>query len=255
MPHADKRIVEGDFPGMPLDLQRVRFATSLMQSAKGNPMSAEVIQTTRPGWRFWLLWMIATVVGAAAGMVLSVPLNLILEVALGTSRTPPWTATETALIALLKGAEGGVMGLGMGLGQWLVFRKHQKQTSGWVIATGLALFLQGAFRWSLPYETSPSQVRLLTTLSFGLFLGVCQWIVLRGRIARAGWWIPISIAGWVLALALMAASEYAQLNIEIESLLGMAFFAVSMLVPFAVAGGGMAWLLRQTEPARQAMIT
>ena len=75
--------------------------------------------------------------------------------------------------------------------------------------------------------------------------------MLRGRVPYAGWWIAINIAGWVASFPVGAASEYAQFSIE--SFLGMVFFAISLLVPFAVAGGGMVWLLRQTAPARQAI--
>jgi hypothetical protein len=194
--------------------------------------------------------MLATVVGAAAGMILSFPLNYILVAALGTKVTTPWTTTETALIVLFKGAEGGMMGMGVGLGQWWVFRKHLKQTGGWVLATGLALFIQGAFRWSLPSDIPAWQVGVSTMLSFGVFLGLCQWFVLRGRVPHAEWWIAVSIAGWVATFAVHAVSEYAQFSFE--SFLGMVFIAVEFLVPLAVAGGGMVWLLRQTAPASQA---
>jgi hypothetical protein len=219
-----------------------------MLYAAGNQLSARPVQPTRPGWRFWLWWMLATLVGAAAGMFLSFPLQVMLETLIGTEITTPWTTAQTALIVLFKGAEGGVMGLGMGLGQGWVFRKHLAQTGGWVLATGLALFLQGAFRWSLPYETPPWQVGVITAFSFGVFLGACQWCVLRGRVPNAGWWIAISMAGWVAALAVEAISEYAQFSIESPS--GMALFAVSLLVPFAGAGAGMVWLLRQAPLTR-----
>lgn len=212
-------------------------------------MSAQLVQPTRPGWRFWLFWMLATIVGAAAGLFLSVPFQFVLEATLGRSGAGPWTATETALIVLFKGAEGGMMGLGIGLGQWLVFRKYLEQTGGWVLATGLALFLQGAFRWSLPYDTPSTQVHVLITVSFGIFLGLCQWVVLRGRVPYAAGWIAISIVGWVATFAVGAVGEYARFSIE--SFPGMVFFAVSMLVPFAVAGVAMIWLLRQSAPPRQ----
>ncbi len=214
-------------------------------------MPARIDQPTRPGWRFWLLWMLATAAGAAAGMVFSAPLQLILEAAVGNQVPPPWTATQTVLIVLLKGGEGGMMGLGMGLGQWWVFRRHLKQMGGWIAATGLALFLQDAFRWSLPYDTPPSQVLVITTLSFGLFLGLCQWFVLRRHVTHAGWWIAVSIAGWVAAFAVGSAGDLAQFSIE--SILGMVFLALSMLVPFAVAGGGMVWLLRRNASASHAI--
>ncbi len=211
-------------------------------------MFTQMTPPTRPGWRFWLLWMIATIAGAAAGLVLVFPLNAILVAALGEGKLGPWTTTETALIVVFKGAEGGVMGIGMGLGQWLVLRDYLKQTLGWILATGLVFFVQGAFMWN--YYTLAVQVGTNTMLSFGIFLGLCQWFVLRGRVSYARWWIAISIAGWVLALALVAATAFAGL---IESLPGIVFFAVVWLVPFAVAGGGMVWLLRQTAPAHQAI--
>jgi len=212
-------------------------------------MSARFGQPTHPGWRFWLFWMLATFVGAAAGLVLSFPLQSILETILGREGAGPWTAAEHALIVVLKGAQGGVIGMGMGLGQWLIFRKHLNQTGGWVLATGLAFLLQGAFRWSLPFDTPAEQVFVSITLSFGIFLGLCQWLVLRGRVPYAGWWIVINIAGWVATFAVHAVSEYAQFSIE--SFLGMVLTAVGLLVPFAVAGVGMVWLLRQTAPSSQ----
>ncbi len=214
-------------------------------------MSARTVQPSRPGWKFWFLWILATVVGAAVGLVLSFPFQLVLEAALGTKRIPPWTAAETGLIVVLKGAEGGVMGLGMGLGQWLVFRKHLNQTRGWILATGLALFLEGAFRWSLPFDTLTWQLGVDTMLSLGAFLGIFQWFVLRGRVPYAGGWIVISVAGWILALVLIVATEFAPQ--PVESSVGQVLFGVTLLVPFAVAGGGMVWLLRQTAPTRQAI--
>jgi len=202
-------------------------------------MSTIVVQPLRPGLRFWLWWMLATVIGVAAGMFLSFPFQFVLEAALGTEVATPWTTTTQTLIVVFKGAEGVVMGMGMGLGQWWVIRKYLKPMGGWVFATGLAFFLQGAFRWSLPFDILPQQVGATITLSFGIFLGFCQWFVLRRNVRRAEWWIAINIAGWMPAFALMFAPEFGQI-------LGMVLFAITMLVPFAVAGVGMIWLLRQT---------
>lgn len=203
-------------------------------------MAVQILEPNRPGWRFWLFWMLATFVGAIAGMLLSFPFQIILEAALGPSRLPPWTTTEHTLIVVLKGAQGGMMGLGMGVGQWLVFRKYLMNTRGWILATGLAAFLQGAFRWMLPYDMPAQQVGVSITISFGIFLGVCQWVVLRGHIPHAEWWIAISMAGWMPVLALMFAPDFGQV-------IGMTLMGIAMIVPFALAGAGMIWLLRQTE--------
>ncbi len=205
-------------------------------------MSTQTLQKTQPGWKFWFAWMLATIVGAVMGMVLSIPFQVILEAALGSNKPPPWTAIETGLIMLLKGAEGGMMGLGMGFGQWLVFRRYLMNTRGWIAATGLAFFLQGAFRWSLPYDMSPQQVGTTIFLSSGVILGLCQWLVLRGRVVHAEWWIAINIVGSLPSFALMFAPDFGQV-------VGITLMAITTIIPFALAGIGMIWLLRQEMPA------
>ena len=32
----------------------------------------------------------------------------------------------------------------------------------------------------------------------GVGMGVAQWLVLRGRVARAGWWVVASVMGWIV---------------------------------------------------------
>ena len=42
----------------------------------------------------------------------------------------------------------------------------------------------------------------LSVLGSGLLVGLCQWLVLRRHVARAGWWVPASglslIVGWFM---------------------------------------------------------
>jgi hypothetical protein len=204
-------------------------------------MRAPSAQSPRPGWRFWFSWILATVAGAAAGLVLSIPWQAILELALPANLAPPWTASQTALIVLLKGAEGGMLGLGLGLGQWLALRRYLPRSGGWILATGLACLAQGAFRWLLPAEMPPWQVGVAIFASFGVFFGVCQWLVLRERLPHAGWWIAINMAGWLPALALVAGGP------SVESDLDILLAGIAELVPFAVTGAGMIWLLRQPD--------
>lgn len=77
-------------------------------------------------------------------------------------------------------------------------------------------------------------------LEFGVILGALQWLVLRGRVDHAGWWIAISLAGWAMAAALIDLAYISGLYVEPFDLLA------AFLVPVAVAGGGIAWLLRRS---------
>ena len=206
-------------------------------------MEGHTSQPSLPGWRFWFAWMFATLAGAAVGMILSFPFQAILEAALPAQLPPPWTPTETALIVLFKGAEGGMMGAGMGLGQWLVFRKFLKGVGGWVLATALACLAQGMFRWILPYDMPPWQVGVVITLSWGAFFGLFQWLVLRGRLRHAAWWIGINVAAGIPGVAGIAAPEL--LGLRLEPWLGWTLAGVTFVLPFGVAAGAMVWLLRQ----------
>jgi len=78
----------------------------------------------------------------------------------------------------------------------------------------------------------------ITLTLFGAVLGMTQWLILRGRVQEAGWWVAISTAGWALASALST----------VPSLVVLA----SWDVPVMVAGAGMVWLLGRTAPAIQA---
>ena len=81
------------------------------------------------GWRFWLRWLLATIVGWTAGLVILILLP----------KTTAPTLVEGALL-MLAGTLASVA-------QWLVLRRHIRQVGWWVPASvagwvgGYALFL------------------------------------------------------------------------------------------------------------------
>jgi hypothetical protein len=88
-------------------------------------MSALIVQPTPPGWRFGFLWILATAVGALVGPAFAFPVNLALVALLGVTAPVPGTPAQQALILTLDGLGASMLfvGLGMGLGQWLLLRK------------------------------------------------------------------------------------------------------------------------------------
>jgi hypothetical protein len=218
-------------------------------------MSSPVVRQTVPGWRFGFLWILATGVGALVGPVFAFPVNFALVALLGVSAPVPGTPIQQALIltADALGASMLFVGLGMGLGQWLLLRKYLKHSAGWILATGLAMLLEGLFRWSLPPDTPPGLIGPLTIPSGATLPAVCQWFVLRGRVRHAGRWVVICIAGWVPTLAFAIVAEYAQ--VDYESLFALVIIVTGTILPFAVAAGGMVWLLRQTPRMSHAAVS
>ncbi|MGB8643959.1 MAG: hypothetical protein WCF84_01880 [Anaerolineae bacterium] len=215
-------------------------------------MSVALVQPTRPGWKFGFLWILATVVGPIIGLAFAFLVNLALVAILGVTAPVSGTETEQALILTADGMGASMLfiGLGMGLGQWLLLRKYLKHSAWWILATGLAMLLEGLFRWSLPPDTPPELIGPLTILASALLLAVCQWFALRGRVPHAGWWVVICVAGWAPTLAFSIVFGYLQLSEA--TLFALVAIAIGTILPFAVAAGGMAWLLRQTSLANQA---
>ena len=88
----------------------------------------------------------------------------------------------------------------------------------------------------------PSLSLILIVFILGLAGGFMQWLVLRRRIAGAGWWIPASALGFPIALvladkAMRLAGDFAAAPI----LLG---------VLFGVLSGSMPWLVLRRQKAR-----
>ena len=82
----------------------------------------------------------------------------------------------------------------LGMGHWLVLRRAQVPGAGWgALGGGLGLaagFLMGWVLGAFPFDF------LGGLLLMGFGLGVSQWLALRGRVARAGLWMPVSALGF-----------------------------------------------------------
>jgi hypothetical protein len=97
---------------------------------------------------------------------------------------------------------GAVMGAGLGLAQWpymagrlpASWRWVAVSTAGWGIG-----FLVGVELASF-FSLEGALFGLVTGLATGVFLGGLQWMLLRGTVTRAGWWIPANILAWGSAL-------------------------------------------------------
>jgi hypothetical protein len=132
------------------------------------------------GWKIGLLWVTASTVGFAAGMAGSL---------LARGRL-----SETAAAL--------VFGLVSGLAQWLAVRKLFRPAGWWLAANGLGIplgfaasnALQRLLLWS-----GPSLLDQVIGIGIpGILVGMAQWLVLRRHFRKAGWWVPLSTAGWLL---------------------------------------------------------
>jgi hypothetical protein len=85
--------------------------------------------------------------------------------------------------------------------QYWLLRHYLPRMGWWVLVTvagwflgGLLIALHGWLGWINP----PLNYMDLIFLIMGLAIGSSQWLLLRRRFARAGWWIAANVTGWSL---------------------------------------------------------
>ena len=132
-----------------------------------------------------------------------------------------------------------VVGFLMGSLQYGLLSRYLPRMGGWVLATadgwilGLVLIVAGS--WLNPWPQVSPDIRL-AFIVLGLSIGMLQWLLLRRRLPRAGWWVLASLLGWGL-LALFGnetANEYALILVG--------------LLPACVTAATFGLLLNQAQP-------
>jgi hypothetical protein len=186
--------------------------------------TAKALTGARVGWGFWFVWVLGTLITAAAGYVVVGVVSLYYVGSWFTSLVP------VVIVSSL-----------VGLVQWAALRPHVFGIGLWLLSV-----VTGAAATVLAMDVSLGG--LLSTAAGGLLAILLQWLMLRGRGLRAGSWILWGAVGWVAGIA------------ELVLLFG-AFnawywydspgFAVLVgLVPTVgsapITGAGLIWLLRRS---------
>jgi hypothetical protein len=108
------------------------------------------------------------------------------------------------------GGDGLIIGAAIGIAQGLVVRRRIAPMGRWVLVSALG-FGVGKFLGEAAAGGMPAVVgSLLTGAIIGLSVGVAQWLVLRGKVTGAGWWLAANVAGWALGWSLISLVEEAE---------------------------------------------
>jgi hypothetical protein len=172
----------------------------------------------RPGWRVWFLWLMASAVGWGLGMEVS---SFFLAGGLRTLQSSP----NIILAGYLGVAVGGILASAL---QSPVLRGQIARPGRWVLASlgaaavlAVVVFGLGAVDVDVGWVGGAGL--------FGTVVGALQWLVLRGQVPRAGWWVLASTVGWVVGMPLGGIFGWLAL--------GAAYGAIT--------GAALVWLLRQ----------
>jgi hypothetical protein len=137
-----------------------------------------------PGCGLWIGWLAANILGSFLGWFAG------------------WRASFAAPGGLSTIVIGGVMGLILGFMQGLILRGYLRAAGWWVLASALgwgAGFSTGVLfaQW---FSSREFLFGILVGTMTGAILGIAQWVILRGHVTKAGWWIPASAFAWASSL-------------------------------------------------------
>ncbi|GAB4193532.1 MAG: hypothetical protein Fur006_38670 [Coleofasciculaceae cyanobacterium] len=139
------------------------------------------------GFYFWVQWVLVTLVGFLVSLY---------WIEIGESPD-------------VRGIQGAIGGVAIGLAQWFVLRQQFSSSWGWILASLVGWGLIGGSRfgalgWSIPTISSIPLRVLYGTMDgaiVGTLLGVTQGLVLNNHIYRAWRWILANSAAWAIGLA------------------------------------------------------
>ena len=120
-------------------------------------------------WALWFQWIMATTLGWVVGRFLLPNLAFV------------------------------VIGIALGVLQWLILQQRIRESRWWIIATTLGW----TFGSVLVLVALPAASDFTAGVVIGAATGFAQWLILREEVHWAGWWIVINIVAWTTGLALL----------------------------------------------------
>lgn len=153
----------------------------------------------KPRWFFYPAWVALSTISIPIAWIIAWALiSRVEKVVGGTMQVGGHTRiTEDFLLSYVLLP---VLGLLIGLLQYLLLRHHLPRMGWWIAATALGLllgFIGGRLLSRTLYDTlDPIWLGTLMTTLIGGAMGLAQWLVLHQRVRHAAWWILANVLGW-----------------------------------------------------------
>jgi hypothetical protein len=211
-------------------------------------MTARRQALSRSEWTLVLRWVLATTVGWIVGFAVC---EVVVKPIVYTFSHFP--------------SDGAVIGIAIGIGQWLVLRRRTSvlaqsgdfkflagsgyRTAWWALASSAGFAIGKDVGDMLAAAVSGPAAVGLDGVVIGIALGLAQWLVLRRHVAAAGWWIAASAIAWAVGWSIINTVDP-----EAAGTTGLAYLLGSIGAAAAglVTGASLAWLMRRSRDARLA---
>ena len=195
-----------------------------------------IANNEKPRWSFYAIWIILAALCVPIAFFLSLPILRIITHYVGdyvyVNGVRHITEDYMGMYVFVP-----VVGLITGVVQYGLLRRHLPRMGWWVLAT-TGGWLLGALFIAIPVwlnRTDGSSIYLVFIL-MGLGIGAAQWLLVRRRLPRAGWWIGANVVGWGLLALITSGNSFDQYGL----------FALGFL-PACATAATLAFLMNQVE--------
>jgi hypothetical protein len=198
-------------------------------------MGAQVYSRSGGGslnWSFWVLWVVASTAAILAGFAAMYALIFLAKAIV------PGVNEDRLFGAVMF----PVLGVVLGLFQWLILRQRMRRGGWWIVATAVGVLVGmaaaagvvAAWHRLLLQQLNLEQVAPVVLVVLGLVLGLVQLPVIYRHVRRPALWVLASAAGW-FGLGLVIG----------QSIDRMTDVLAVGAVPAIVTGLALVWLWRE----------
>jgi len=201
----------------------------------------------KPGWGFWLLWVLVNILG------MFVVNHLLFRVTRGSIRISYGIRTIVGRGIVGWWSSGlPLVGIAIGIAQWIVLHSYVGKKSWWWILTTISgwvagLFFLGMLPHYMIWSMEPVIAQALGGAAIGIFLGLAQWLFLRRQLTRSGLWVLVNVVSWALVFASFAI-ESTLVSPSMWSYYGVVEVILGNIVVGAIIGATQWLTLRNRIP-------
>jgi hypothetical protein len=182
------------------------------------------------GRGYWLAWFLVSSMGYGMGAILGM--------SVAWSFFPTGNAANGITLGILMGATGGYF-------QWVVLRERIAGAGLWPVASALGLGLAISTLAIANISENYAMAGLLFASIIAVVSGIPQWLILRRKVLRAGWWLLANLLGSLVgAIGIVMGAAIGEAgNWGLAAMtFGLAFGAGNG----AITGAALVWLLRRS---------
>ena len=195
-------------------------------------------ERTTIGWGFWIVWVLASVIGFGIGSFIGIGVSYALLPAVGITE-------EFGIAHLIM--FGTMLGIASGFLQWVVLRGKVAQAGWWIAVSAAGFAIAGGTLGTIGVEENYLMAGILFLVVFGVAGGILQGLVLKkARIARVDVWVLANIFGSLVGAIGIPAAQAVSTATGHYGLSSMVFGVLIGAGLGAIPGAALVWLLRQS---------